>query len=101
MVGLGESHEELISVFEDLRTSNVDILTVGQYLRPTNKHLPVDRYYHPSEFGDLRDKALAMGFEHVEAGPLVRSSYHAEEQVSRLSRNLESVTTDDVIALID
>ena len=101
MVGLGESHEELISVFEDLRTSNVDILTVGQYLRPTNKHLPVDRYYHPSEFGDLRDKALAMGFEHVEAGPLVRSSYHAEEQVSRLSRGLESVATDDVIALID
>ena len=103
MVGLGESHEELVQVLRDLKASDVDILTIGQYLRPTNKHLPVDRFYHPSEFEDLRTSALAMGFQHVESGPLVRSSYHAEEQVDRLDGKygFKSVPTDDVIALVD
>ena len=103
MVGLGESHEELVEVFKDLKASDVDILTIGQYLRPTSKHLPVERYYHPSEFEDLRTSALAMGFQHVEAGPLVRSSYHAEEQVSRLgdTDDFNAVPNDDVIALVD
>jgi lipoic acid synthetase len=80
MVGLGETVDELVRVFEDLRAHGVEILTVGQYLRPTPAHLPIDRYYHPDEFADLKARALAMGFDHVESGPLVRSSYHAEEQ---------------------
>lgn len=80
MVGLGETRDELLAVFEDLAARGVDILTVGQYLRPTAGHLPVDRYWHPDEFAELKERALAMGFKHVEAGPLVRSSYHAEEQ---------------------
>jgi lipoic acid synthetase len=65
----------------DLREVDVDILTLGQYLRPSDDHLPIDRYYTPDEFRELRDAGLAMGFRHVEAGPLVRSSYHAWEQV--------------------
>ena len=80
MVGLGEEHEELIAVFEDLRRAGVSILTIGQYLRPTPKHAPMTRYYHPDEFADLKRLALGIGFVHVEAGPLVRSSYHAHEQ---------------------
>ena len=80
MVGLGETHEELLTVFRDLADQGVDILTVGQYLRPTPDHLPIDRYWHPDEFAELKERALAMGFRHVESGPLVRSSYHAEEQ---------------------
>jgi lipoic acid synthetase len=80
MVGLGERREELLAVFRDLAENGVDILTVGQYLRPTPAHLPVQRYYEPAEFDELKAAALAMGFRHVEAGPLVRSSYHAEEQ---------------------
>lgn len=82
MVGLGETREELLDVFRDLRRSEVDILTVGQYLRPTPEHLPIDRYWTPEEFEDLKNEASAMGFRHVECGPLVRSSYHAEEQVA-------------------
>ena len=81
MVGLGETRDELLAVFEDLRAHDVDILTVGQYLRPTPDHLPIDRYWTPDEFEDLKTNAKAMGFKHVECGPLVRSSYHAEEQV--------------------
>ena len=90
-------------MFKDLKASDVDILTIGQYLRPTSKHLPVVRYYHPSEFEDLRTSALAMGFQHVESGPLVRSSYHAEEQVDRLDDKdgFKPVPTDDVITLVD
>lgn len=82
MVGLGETRDELIEVFRGLRDSAVDILTVGQYLRPTPEHLPVVRYWAPAEFEDLKSEAQAMGFRHVECGPLVRSSYHAEEQVA-------------------
>jgi len=82
MVGLGEQEEELLAVFQDLAERGVDILTVGQYLQPTPTHLPVERYWTPEEFARLKRAALAMGFRHVEAGPLVRSSYHAEEQAA-------------------
>jgi lipoyl synthase len=81
MVGLGETHEELVEAFGQLREHGVQILTVGQYLRPTERHLPVVRYWHPEEFVALEQAALALGFEHVAAGPLVRSSYHADEHV--------------------
>ena len=80
MVGLGESSEELIEVFHDLGSRGVDILTVGQYLRPSKDHLPIARFYEPGEFVYLRDQALRFGFRHVESGPMVRSSYHAHEQ---------------------
>lgn len=83
MVGLGETKEELLAVFRDLADRDVDILTVGQYLQPTPAHLPVARYWTPEEFAELKREALALGFRHVEAGPLVRSSYHAEEQAER------------------
>jgi lipoic acid synthetase len=80
MVGLGENADEIISVFEDLRRVGVSILTIGQYLRPSPKHAPMTRYYHPDEFAALKRIALDKGFVHVESGPLVRSSYHAHEQ---------------------
>lgn len=80
MVGLGETQDELLAVFRDLADQGVEILTVGQYLQPTPAHLPIERYWHPDEFAELKVAAQAMGFRHVEAGPLVRSSYHAEEQ---------------------
>lgn len=77
MLGLGETSEEIASVFDDLRGVACDILTLGQYLRPTADHLPIERYVTPQEFADLRSEALGRGFRHVESGPLVRSSYHA------------------------
>jgi len=86
MVGLGETKEELLRVFVDLRAQDVDILTVGQYLRPSVRHLPIIRYYTPDEFEELRVAAEEMGFRWVECGPLVRSSYHAERQVEQLSQ---------------
>ena len=86
MAGLGETPDELLAVFADLRAQGVDVLTLGQYLRPTPKHLPVARYYHPDEFAELGEAARAMGFAHVESGPLVRSSYHAEEQAAPILR---------------
>jgi len=79
MVGLGESSGELVEVFRDLGSRGVDILTVGQYLRPSKDHLPIARFYTPGEFVYLRDQALRFGFRHVESGPMVRSSYHAHE----------------------
>jgi lipoic acid synthetase len=79
MTGLGESTEELLETFGVLRGHGVQVLTVGQYLRPTENHLPVVRYWHPDEFAELEREAYAMGFESVAAGPLVRSSYHAEQ----------------------
>ena len=79
MVGLGEEFGEMIEAFEILRSHEVEILTVGQYLRPTERHLPIVRYWHPDEFDALRDAALKMGFSSVASGPLVRSSYHADE----------------------
>jgi lipoic acid synthetase len=81
MVGLGETHDEMVETFATLRAHDVQILTVGQYLRPTERHLPVVRYWHPEEFAKLEQAAYALGFEHVAAGPLVRSSYHADEHV--------------------
>ena len=81
MVGLGETREELIGVFTDLRANDVDVLTVGQYLRPSLKHLPVERHVTPAEFEELKTVARGMGFRHVESGPLVRSSYHAHAQL--------------------
>jgi lipoic acid synthetase len=86
MVGLGERRDELTQVFHDLRDHDVDILTIGQYLRPTVGHLPVERYVHPDEFAEMKDEALALGFKHVESGPLVRSSYHARDQVPEESK---------------
>ena len=81
MVGIGEKAEEVLEVMKDLRESKVDILTVGQYLQPTKEHLPIDRYVTPDEFTMYRERGLAMGFKFVESGPLVRSSYHADEQI--------------------
>jgi lipoic acid synthetase len=81
MVGLGETEDELLEVFSNMRAHDIDVLTVGQYLRPTKKHAEVVRYYRPEEFARLKVQAVEMGFGHVEAGPLVRSSYHADEQV--------------------
>jgi lipoic acid synthetase len=81
MVGLGETHEEMVAAFGDLRAAGVQVLTVGQYLRPSEDHLPVVRYWHPDEFKALESAAYAMGFDHIAAGPLVRSSYHADQHV--------------------
>ena len=81
MVGLGETRPEMTEAFLALREVDCDILTIGQYLRPSAQHLPVERYYHPDEFAEMKDEALAMGFRHVESGPLVRSTYHARDQV--------------------
>jgi lipoic acid synthetase len=81
MVGLGETHDEMVAAFADLREAGVQVLTVGQYLRPSERHLPVVRYWHPDEFKALEDAAYGLGFDHIAAGPLVRSSYHADEHV--------------------
>lgn len=82
MLGLGETQAELETVFADLVEAGVHVLTLGQYLQPTKDHLPMDRYVPPEEFAHLKERALAAGFEHVESGPLVRSSYHAHEHAS-------------------
>jgi lipoyl synthase len=82
MVGLGEMRAEITQTMQDLRACDVDILTIGQYLRPTPQHLDIVRYYHPDEFAELKAEGLALGFKHVESGPLVRSSYHAHEHAA-------------------
>jgi lipoic acid synthetase len=84
MVGLGETHEELVDTFAVLREHGVQVLTVGQYLRPSERHLPVVRYWHPDEFAELQRAACELGFDHVAAGPLVRSSYHADQHVPQV-----------------
>ena len=96
MVGLGETRPELHEAFEALREADVDILTVGQYLRPSLKHLPLERYYHPDEFAEMKVEALALGFKHVELAPMVRSSYHARDQVpgAELKRLRRQATLD-------
>ena len=99
MVGLGETREELLEVFRDLRAHQVEVLTVGQYLRPTPAHLPVERYWHPAEFAELKERALEMGFRHVESGPLVRSSYHAEEQAAGTAGGLPVRRGEGIIEL--
>ncbi len=81
MIGIGETPDEVYATLRDIRGAGVEILTIGQYLQPTPKHLPVDRWVHPDEFAAYRDDALALGFAHCESGPLVRSSYHAHEHV--------------------
>lgn len=81
MLGIGEKTEEVLEVMKDVRAVDCDILTLGQYLQPTKDHLPIDRYVHPDEFRMLKEEGLKMGFKHVESGPLVRSSYHAERHV--------------------
>ena len=83
MLGLGETPDEIYSTIADIRNAGVEIMTLGQYLQPTPKHLPVDRWVHPDEFAAYRDFALSLGFAHCESGPLVRSSYHAHEHVKR------------------
>ncbi|RCW71949.1 lipoyl synthase [Saliterribacillus persicus] len=83
MVGLGETKEEILETMDDLRANNVDIMTIGQYLQPSKKHLNVERYYHPDEFEELKKEAFKRGFKHCESAPLVRSSYHADEQVNK------------------
>jgi lipoic acid synthetase len=90
MVGLGETRDELSRTFVDLRAVDCDILTIGQYLRPTPAHMPVERYVHPDEFAEMKAEALALGFRHVESGPLVRSSYHARDQVPDEARRARS-----------
>src|SRR5918911_3795931 len=81
ILGMGETNQEVLATMRELRAAGVDILPLGQYLRPSGDHIPLDRYVTPEEFGMLRDEGMAMGFRHVESGPLVRSSYHAWEQV--------------------
>jgi lipoic acid synthetase len=90
MVGLGETREELSTTFRDLRAADCDVLTIGQYLRPSEQHLPVIRYYLPAEFEEMKQEARALGFKHVESGPLVRSSYHARDQVPEEARQRRS-----------
>ena len=85
ILGLGEEWDEIVETLGDLRKAGVEILTIGQYLRPTESHLKMVRYYHPDEFAELKRIALALGFGHVESGPLVRSSYHAHEQADALA----------------
>jgi lipoic acid synthetase len=81
MVGLGETHEEMVDALGTLRENDVQVITIGQYLRPTEQHLPIVRYWHPDEFAALQQAAYELGFAHVAAGPLVRSSYHADQHV--------------------
>ncbi|WP_044641004.1 lipoyl synthase [Risungbinella massiliensis] len=81
MLGVGETYDEVVQAMRDLRDNQVDIVTLGQYLQPTQKHLKIDRYVTPEEFASLKEEGMKMGFSHVESGPLVRSSYHAHEQV--------------------
>ncbi|MFS0553508.1 lipoyl synthase [Brevibacillus sp. AG162] len=82
MIGVGETMEEIIETMDDLRSVDVNIMTIGQYLQPTKKHLKVEKFYHPDEFARLKEEGMKRGFSHVESGPLVRSSYHAHEQAS-------------------
>ena len=95
MIGLGETKEELIEAMDDLRANHVDILTLGQYLQPSKKHLDVVKYYHPEEFAELKEIALQKGFSHCEAGPLVRSSYHADEQVNSAAKHKQQLAEQE------
>lgn len=86
MIGLGETREEIIETMDDLRANDVDIMTIGQYLQPSKKHIKVVKYYSPEEFQEFKEIAMSKGFSHCEAGPLVRSSYHADEQVNAAAK---------------
>ena len=85
MLGLGEDRDEILAAMKDLRDHDCQILTLGQYLRPSAGHLPIARYYSPEEFEDFKKEGERMGFRHVEAGPLVRSSYHARKQLESVN----------------
>jgi lipoic acid synthetase len=85
ILGLGEERDELLATMRDLRAADVNILTLGQYLRPSAQHLPIARYYRPEEFAELAEVGRELGFAHVESGPLVRSSYHAKRQVEHVA----------------
>jgi lipoic acid synthetase len=98
MVGLGETVAELLETFRDIAGTGCDILTVGQYLAPTPKHIPIEKYYSPDEFGYLKSEALAMGFRYVEAGPLVRSSYHAGRHTEGAEAAAGDYSNDDIFA---
>ena len=87
MVGLGEEHDEIVQVMDDLRYANVDFITIGQYLQPSVKHHPLERYYHPDEFKELESIAKSKGFLLVSSSPLTRSSYHADEDFAKLKQN--------------
>ncbi len=87
MVGLGEEHDEILQVMDDLRSANVDFITIGQYLQPSVKHHPLERYYHPDEFKELENIAKSKGFLLVSSSPLTRSSYHADEDFAKLQKN--------------
>jgi lipoic acid synthetase len=86
MLGLGEGTDEVLTTLQELAAQGTDILTLGQYLQPTRDHLPIVRYVHPDEFAEFKLRGESMGFKHVEAGPLVRSSYHAFEQTESAVR---------------
>ncbi|KZE54032.1 lipoyl synthase [Brevibacillus parabrevis] len=92
MIGVGETLEEVIETMDDLRSVDVNIMTIGQYLQPTKKHLKVEHYYHPDEFARLKEEGMKRGFSHVEAGPLVRSSYHAHEQANAAKETIAKET---------
>lgn len=96
MIGLGETKEEILQTMDDLRANNVDIMTIGQYLQPTKKHIKVEKYYSPAEFEELKQIALSKGFSHCEAGPLVRSSYHADEQVNAAAKHKSMLAEKEV-----
>ena len=96
MVGLGETNEEVLDVMKDMRDVDLDILTIGQYLQPTKEHIPVDRFVHPDEFRMFHDKGMAMGFRVVESGPLVRSSYHADEQTHGVESFLKQKQAEEI-----
>lgn len=96
MVGLGETTEEVLEAMDDLRAADVDILTIGQYLQPTRQHLRVEKYYTPEQFMQLKEEGLKRGFRHVESGPLVRSSYHAREQLEATGGRREPAAGQDV-----
>ena len=91
MVGLGESKNEILQVMDDLRLANVDFLTIGQYLQPSSKHFPLQRYYHPQEFEELKKIAISKGFLLVASSPLTRSSYHADEDFKKLKKNRDEL----------
>ncbi|TDM03733.1 lipoyl synthase [Macrococcus carouselicus] len=91
MVGLGETWDEILEVMDDLRANDVDIMTIGQYLQPSRKHIKVQKYYTPLEFGKLRKIAMDKGFKHCQAGPMVRSSYHADEQVNEAAKQRQAL----------
>lgn len=96
MVGLGETFDDIIETMDDLRAHDVDIMTIGQYLQPSKKHLPVLKYYSPEEFAELKEIAMQKGFSHCESGPLVRSSYHADEQVNAAAKKKQEMNEQAV-----